>query len=220
MMNSIAINCYYGLYFDKPSLFLVLFIRWFMITIIFSLLFAIGCTGAPKTNPSQQVDTPSHQQETIVVTNQNLQELNGKKIEIQGKAVRSKAGSFVRLSDGQNVWCMPKNWDWGEFTGKKVKVVGILSEGNSPLDDFPVATQNDKGEWSQGVTKPDLHLDPTPLPKGLQTGSTEEELKPAMEKKKSDEIIQQAHTPSTENTKSGGSGGSLLITVEKVTLAQ
>lgn len=69
-------------------------------------------------------------------------------VQLEGVAHRAKAGSFV-LCEGLQVWC-PQT-DWHENQGRRVRVVGTLSRGSSPLHSFPTATQDENGAWSQGV---------------------------------------------------------------------
>ena len=87
---------------------------------------------------------------TIKVVNNfdenNLKELLGKKITIQGKAINARLGAMLMVENNKIIWIDNKdNWPTGYysegFNGKTLKVTGILIEKY----DLPVFIQK-KGE--------------------------------------------------------------------------
>ena len=83
-----------------------------------------------------------------VETIEQLSASVGMKIEIGGELQRSKAGDYLEFH-GLQIWC--KGGDWEDCFAKRVRIVGHLGRGASPLQDFPVATKDENGGWSQGV---------------------------------------------------------------------
>ena len=84
----------------------------------------------------------------VVQENQRIQELIGEKVAVTGVAINYKAGPVLRRSEG-DLWGVGEHWR-AEVVGKQITVIGILKKGISPMDDFPVATQDENGLWSQG----------------------------------------------------------------------
>jgi hypothetical protein len=69
-------------------------------------------------------------------------------IQIQGKALCSKAGAFVLLSNGETIFVEEKD-DWGEIEGKIIEIEGVLEiEEQFPTQESLI---NDKGEYIQGM---------------------------------------------------------------------
>ena len=81
----------------------------------------------------------------------------GKIVEIEGYAVRSKAGAYL-VTDYGNIWLKQSDWT-SEENNQKVIVLGLLIKGVDPMSIFPVAKQDESGAWSQGVAPADMYND-------------------------------------------------------------
>ena len=105
-----------------------------------------------------------------IETMEQLSEAVGMKIEISGHPKQAKAGVYIEF-DGLHIWC--RGIEMHDFLAKRVRIVGLLQRGASPLQDFPVATKDHNGAWSQGVTVP-ASLKSNFL--GLEVGTQEQEV--------------------------------------------
>ena len=96
---------------------------------------------------------------------EQLKDAVGRRVVIDGVAKRSKAGSFLWFRDLQ-IWCSKEFAT--AFLGRNVRMVGVLTQGSSPLRTFPTATCDENGAWSQGVLTPDsLGIGMDPLRSGM-----------------------------------------------------
>ena len=98
------------------------------------------------------------------LTNSNLNDLLGKKIEISGIAINAKLGALLITEDG-SIWIngkeeWPKGYYYGGDNGKKLKVTGtviekydlpvfIQKEGELPQSGIPVPEGTDLKEASR-----------------------------------------------------------------------
>jgi hypothetical protein len=187
-------------------------------TFIFTFIFTIGCIGPEQKTTSKSFVTVSQTNKgSVMNTAKNLHKSKGKIIEIQGLALASKVGAFLQLEDGYKLWCTGKNSDWGKFIGKKVHVIGRITEGSTPLENFPIARQDKNGNWSQGVGDSRIILDPTGLPNMLKP----EELPKDIEELNKDKstTINQGITPSPfDSNTTGKKSSSLLLEIQEVSL--
>lgn len=87
----------------------------------------------------------------------------GETVRLIGEAANSKAGPLLIDSREQTVGCSGEHWP-DELLGKQIEAVVVVTAASttaassaaaSPTADFPIATQNADGEWTQGVGGPD-----------------------------------------------------------------
>ena len=90
-----------------------------------------------------------------VESKQQLQAAVNKTIEIDGVIRQAKAGSFLSFG-ALKIWIKDRRVE--TVLGTKVRLVGVLSQGISPISSFPVATRDENGEWSQGVVSSESFL--------------------------------------------------------------
>jgi hypothetical protein len=110
-----------------------------------SILLFVAC--AKMTNPEPVISPVEEEMVKVVVNQEQLKESIGQVVQIEGITQRMKAGSAIQF-EGIEIWCIGIDW---EDSGKKVRVKGVLSRGSSPMRAFPIATQDENGEWSQGI---------------------------------------------------------------------
>lgn len=77
----------------------------------------------------------------------------GETVRLIGEAANSKAGPLLIDSKEETVSCSGERWP-DETLGKQIEAVVFVTAASSAAD-FPVATQNADGEWTQGVGGPD-----------------------------------------------------------------
>ena len=77
----------------------------------------------------------------------------GERIRVSGVAQNTKATPRLLLDGSKSVDCDGPHWGSG-LIGKRVVVEGTLYETSEP--NFPVATQDENGAWSQGVVVPQI----------------------------------------------------------------
>ena len=90
-----------------------------------------------------------------VEAKEQLQGAVNKTIEIDGVIGQAKAGSFISFGEVK-IWIKDQRVE--TVLGTKVRLVGVLSHGASPLSSFPVATRDENGAWSQGVLSSESFL--------------------------------------------------------------
>ena len=85
----------------------------------------------------------------LIQIGQSLEPFVGQKVSVQGQAINSKAGPLLR-SGNIEIELLGSHWDT-ETVGRDVIVIGIVIKASSSRANFPVATQDAQGGWSQGV---------------------------------------------------------------------
>ena len=89
----------------------------------------------------------------VLTTTEALAAHVGETVRLIGEAANSKAGPLLIDSKDQTVGCSGEHWP-DELLGKQIEAVVVVTATPSTAD-FPVATQNANGEWTQGVGGPD-----------------------------------------------------------------
>ena len=80
---------------------------------------------------------------------QSLEPFVGQKVSVQGQAINAKAGPLL-VREHDEIGLLGTHWPT-EVVGRDVTVIGIVSKGSMSGANFPVATQDEQGGWSQGV---------------------------------------------------------------------
>lgn len=111
--------------------------------------------GGSAIGPSIDPEPPMPPGADVIeaMTRADIEAAIGQTVRVVGTPANTKASPGLKLADGGWIHCHIGGTHWPDaYSGHTIVVTGVVTQLAGPA--YPVATRDEEGSWSQGVTAP------------------------------------------------------------------